>query len=126
MERFFAKLLFQFRKTKKGKEQKRRVCEERIITILAKSAEEAYKKAVTYGKDEAWTEAYHGVKLDFIGILEMDSLTEEDKIDNIDEVYWKLVELLKPMERKSQLVPQKKDLYLFRDIKQPDRRIKLY
>lgn len=115
MERFFAKLLFQFRKTKKGKEQKRRLCEERIITILAKSDEDAYKKAVAYGKKSAFIDdrGHFRASFEFIGILDMDSLFDKEGGD-IEEVYWNIIEMVEPMERKDKIVPPKNKLPLFR------------
>jgi hypothetical protein len=56
MRQYSAKLLFQWRPVRSGKSRKRRVCEERIVTFSAKSAQFALSKAKKYGNDEEFKE----------------------------------------------------------------------
>ena len=51
MNRYTAKLLFQFKVTLGGKVRKRRLCEERYLTFQAPSAKEALAHAKRRGRE---------------------------------------------------------------------------
>ena len=109
MNKYSAKLLFQWRPVRKGVSRKRRVCEERIIVIEAVSAREALKKVKKIGKKEEYNETNDGIKIffEFIGVQELKdiSLSFSD-----GEVWYELREMVNPMERKSKLIPKENKL----------------
>lgn len=110
MERYSAKLLFQFRVVTAGRQNKRRTCEERIIVVRAASAASALKKAKEEGR-----KAQHRYKNDsggvvhfeFVGILDLQHLGPECEAN---EVWYNIKELLTPMERKKALIPKESKL----------------
>ncbi len=114
MERFAAKLLFQYR-VKIGKENnKRRICEERIINFEAIDPYDALKKVKSYGKnaehkykndDENW------VYYEFVGIMDMIHLGVEVEQE---EVWYDIKEYLNPKERKNKLLPKETELNAFK------------
>lgn len=113
MARYAAKLLFQFRVVRAGCVNKRRVCEERIIHIKASSPESALKIAKKRGRDEQTSYSDRGNKvfIEFVGVLGLIKLGVESESD---EVWWELVERVRPMERRKRLVPKENTLAAMR------------
>ena len=114
MNRYAAKLLFEFDKRLQGvSAQKRRVCESKIVIFHANSDDEVYESALTYGKESQYSYTHDGydIHYHFIGITELISLEYEE-----NEVWWQFEEKLSPCERADKLIPQKHQLRLFRAI----------
>jgi len=110
MNRFAAKLLFQFRIAKGGKSNQRRTCEERIVLLESRSAEAAYQRAVALGKNRQFSyDALPGTKVhvEFVGVLDLLRL---DVACEPDEVWYDIVEILRPKERARRLIPPKAKL----------------
>lgn len=105
MNRYAAKLLFQFRVVVNGNSGKRRICEERIIVLEAPTA----KKALSLAK-RCWKKAQHRyhnnegnpVHFEFVGVMELLELGIECQAD---EVWYDIVERVSPSERKGKLIP---------------------
>jgi hypothetical protein len=107
MNRYAAKLLFQFRVVVDGDSGKRRWCEERIVVFRAASARKALAMAKTKGKAAQfdYTNADgNNVYFEFIGVQELMHLgVESDK----DTVWWDIGRRLMPMERRERfLLPE--------------------
>ena len=109
-QRYAAKLLFQFRVGVDGDSGKRRLCEERIVVLEARTAKDALAKAKRKGKrgehshenDEGNT-----VHFEFIGVLELIHLGVECEDD---EVWYDIGERLLPSERRRVLIPPESKL----------------
>ncbi len=109
MTRYAAKLLFQFRVMVKGNPGKRRICEEQIIKLEARSARRALNAAKRKGKAKQHT--YHNshghkVYFEFVGVMELLCLEPCDR----DEVWYEIVEHVTPKERKSRWIPPEDEL----------------
>jgi hypothetical protein len=114
---FSAKLLFQFRVSWGRKSNLRRVCEERVVTFKAQSAERAWKTANRLGAAadfEYRNPAGSTVHFEYVGIMELLELGVERS--GPEEVWYDIVERLKPSERKSLLIPRKRALQAFAGI----------
>ncbi len=114
MERFAAKLLFQYRVTVGGENNKRRTCEERIINVSASDPDEALIKVKDYAKSEEHkykNNEGNRVSFEFVGILDMMHLGSEAEAE---EVWYEIKEYLTPKERKGKLMPKEKDLNVFK------------
>lgn len=112
MDRYAALMLFQFRTDNKGVINKRRVCEERIIIFEADDSEIAHKMAEMRGLEEEHSYSDNGINVffEFVGIIELIELGEcLDK----DEVWWRMVEKVNPMENRDKLIPEKCELLVF-------------
>jgi|GEM_PF-983072 len=111
MERYAAKLLFQWRPVRNGISRKRRVCEERIVTFTAQSPKEALVKAKNYGKEEEFQEDEDSnnciVCFEFVGVLELKDISLSF---SEGEVWYEITEMVSPMERKSKLIPLESEL----------------
>jgi len=115
MQRYAAKLLFQYRVRVHGEDNKRRTCEERIINITAEDPEAALKKVKIYGKSEqhSYRNSYgNKVSFEFVGIMDMMHLGSEAQKE---EVWYEIKEYLTPKERKEKLLPKEKNLHAFRE-----------
>lgn len=115
MDRYSAKLLFQFRVDVDGDPGKRRLCEERIIVLEAGTAQAALKKAHRRGKDAEHSYANDNgniVHFEFIGIVDLLLLGAEC---NDDEVWYDIRERLLPMERRDKLIPPESELNAIRN-----------
>jgi hypothetical protein len=111
--RFAAKLLFQSRIVFKGRSNRRRLCEERIVVISASSAEMAHRLALKRGKSgEFEVKGLGGRKIyqEFVGILALKHLGAECEPG---EVWYEFRRLLLPKERASRLIPPKAKLAAF-------------
>ena len=115
MNRYSAKLLFQFRVDLGVDTGKRRTCEERIILIEARSASAALARAKRKG-----SEAEHDYKNDegntvlfeFIGVMDLLCLGLEC---DADEVWYDIHERLSPMERRDVFIPPEDQLNAMRN-----------
>jgi len=110
MKRYAAKLLFQFRVVIDGDSGKRRICEERIITLEAKAA----KKALALAKRKGLMSQFryensdgNPVHFEFIGVMELLCLGPECEKD---EVWYDIVEHLLPLERKERFISPESNL----------------
>jgi hypothetical protein len=107
---FAAKLLFQFRVDRGRATRKRRLCEERIVLIEARSARDALTKAKQKGRRaETHYENASGytVYFEFVGVLELLALGVECAPD---EVWYELPERVAPMERRDEIIPVEHEL----------------
>ena len=115
MERYAAKLLFQFRVVTDGVSNSRRTCEERIVLIPARSAGSALKKAKLAGRKSEHryrNDEGGSVHFEFVGVLDLLRLGAECETD---EVWYDIRDLVRPMERRDALIPSEKDLNAFRE-----------
>ena len=114
MDRYAAKLLFQFRVTVAGGDFKRRLCEERIIILRDTSAKRAYAQAQRKGRI-AQHSYLNGdgnlVRFEFIGVMELMHLGLECEHD---EVWYEMKQRLLPDERQDDLIPPPAFLAAFR------------
>jgi hypothetical protein len=109
MIRFGAKLLFVFEVSGNAAKQFR-ICEERIIVVMAKTPTAAYSKAMGKGK-KAQTQ-YHNhqgelVSVQFIGIMDLLKL---DPVLSDDEVWYEIKELHVRTIGSGRLIPKYDDL----------------
>lgn len=107
--RFAAVLLFQFQIGEGTEYGKFRTCERRIINFKATTYRKALSHARSYGKKEQLQ--YHNaegvlVRFQFVGLMD---LTDLD-ICNEEEVWYDIVDLKEPMERKSEILPSEDKL----------------
>ena len=112
-KRFAARLLFQLRKETRRRSNVMRLVERRIMLISARNAEAAWRIAVRRGGKEEWTgqpRAGTLVHCEFIGIEELMELGGET---DEEEVWWEFVAMLRPLERRSKLIPPKRRLRAF-------------
>jgi hypothetical protein len=115
VNRYSAKLLFQFRVVTSGDSGKRRLCEERIIVLDARSA----KSALTKTKREGKRAEHHyqnadgnTVYFEFVGVMDLLRLGVEC---GPKEVWYELCERLSPMERRDLLIPPENELNAIRE-----------
>lgn len=109
---FAAQLLFQFRVRTKNRSNQRRVCEIRTVLIQSRDGDKALEKATRFGKEEEfdYVDGARHVFFEFIGVKELlDLPTAADPI----EVWWDLVVLQRPRERRAALIPRRGDLRAF-------------
>ena len=115
MNRYSAKLLFQFRVVVNDHSGRRRLCEERIVLLNARTSPSALKKADRRGKAAEYTyknDDGNTVYFEYIGILELLLLGNECEQD---EVWYDIRERVLPMENRDQLIPPKSELSAFRN-----------
>lgn len=112
VNRFAAKLLFQFRTLTSGVSNKKRVCEERIILFMAATPKIALRLAKRRGKDEEFSYVDDGTKVlfEFVGVRE---LIELGTCSEPDEVWSVLFDKIEPMENKDKLIPKENNLRAF-------------
>ena len=110
MSKYAAKLIFQNRLTKGGKQNMRRHCEERIYHFEAESAQNALKTAKAIGKNASHKykgSLGHMVHFEFIGVKDLHIVAEywdENQVWDDDYI------LVNPMERKNEIIPSDKNL----------------
>jgi len=105
MQRYSAKLLFQYRPDLKGEADVMRRCEERLIVISARNAASALRKAKAHGKGaefEATAEAGNSVYFEFVGVMDLLEIGIECEPD---EVWYDIYVRKLPMERRDKLIP---------------------
>lgn len=114
MQRYAAKLLFQYRVHVDSQDNKRRTCEERIINIESSDPDEALKKVKAYGKSEQHSHKNsdgNKVYFEFVGVMDMMHLGAEAEKE---EVWYEIKEYLTPKERREKLLPKENELHVFR------------
>jgi hypothetical protein len=122
MERYAAKLLFQFRVVSAGVANKRRTCEEQILVIECECADDALKEAKRLGRKGQFrykNSADGTVHYEFVGVVDLLHLGVECEAN---EVWYQIKELLNPMERRSTLVPPEANLNAIAWERRPVRR----
>lgn len=112
--RYSARLLFQFRVVVDGEANKRRLCEDRIITFTATHARAALREAKKRGR--AAQHSYKNCKggsvyFEFVGVLDLLHLGPECCEG---EIWYDLIERLTPMERRANLIPPESELNAIR------------
>lgn len=114
-KRFAAKLLFQYRVIMNKDSGVRRLCESQIISFSSTDATTALLEA----KLRASKKQHHyknsdgnQVRFEFIGVEELLCL---DPACDSDEVWYEIVERVKPMERRAKLIPSKRQLNAIRN-----------
>ena len=108
--RFSAKLLFQFRVVVDGDSGTRRLCEERMLVLRARGAKAALAEAKRRGKAGQHTYKNsdgNSVHFEFVGVLD---LLELGISCEKDEVWYDIVQRVRPMERKDLVLPPEKEL----------------
>lgn len=116
--RYAAKLLFEYKVSGAGWQNKRRLCEERIVLLLADSAREALRMAKKRGRTSVHSyDNSDGNRVDFrfVGVLDLLELGVEC---DEDEVWYEINERLLPMERKHAIVPPERNLCAIRNERQ--------
>src|SRR5438093_10517425 len=104
-ERYAARLLFQFRVMVNGDPGVRRLCEDRIILVRARGARSALAKAKAHGKAAQYhyrNSSVSRVFFEFVGVTDLLRLGVEC---GADEVWYDIVQKIKPMERRRELIP---------------------
>jgi hypothetical protein len=111
--KFAAMLLFQFNVEKNGKSYKKRICEERIIHVIANDPYSALESAKKIGNDEQFEYESTGkiVKFEFVGVKELIELTS---LAEKDEVWSIFKEMVLPMERRESIIPSTDNLNVFK------------
>lgn len=115
LKRFSAALLFQFRVMVDRSPGKRRICEKRIIHFKASNAQRALvhaKKRGHEGEHSYKNSAGNKVFFEFIGVRDL--LCCSDECDS-DEVWYQILELVQPMERRKKLIPAESQLCAIRN-----------
>lgn len=110
INRYAAKLLFQFRTICDGVSNKKRVCEERIVIFMAETPKIALKLAKKRGKEEelSYFDDEIEVLFEFIGVKE---LIELGACSESDEVWSSFFEKIEPMENKNKIIPKEDKLH---------------
>jgi hypothetical protein len=103
--RYAARLLFQFRAMVNGDPGVRRLCEDRIIVLRAVGARSALARARARGK----AAEYHHPNSDgtpvFFELVGVTDLLELGVECEPDEVWYDIVQKVRPMERRRELIP---------------------
>jgi hypothetical protein len=113
--RYSAKLLFQFRVMVDGSPGKRRLCEERIVTFKAGNARAALREAKRFGRTAEHSYANsdgNRVHFELIGVVELICL---EPMCTKEEVWYEIVERVRPMERRSKPIPPERLLHAIRN-----------
>jgi len=108
MNRYAAKLLFQWNAMPGGRASSRRVCEERIVNFRAASPRSALAKAKSIGKAGNFRSG--DIRFQFVGIIQLMELGVES---GPGETWWELSYRSRPLERKGKILPREKDLWVF-------------
>lgn len=115
MNRYSAKLMFQFRVDLGDDSGKRRLCEERIVVLQAASAKSALAQAKRRGRKAEYSYRNtdgNQVYFEFVGILDLLHLGPECEPD---EVWYDIRERLLPMERRDAILPPETELNAIRN-----------
>lgn len=105
-DRFSATLLFQYRVAVDGRDNRNRTCEKRMLLLRAADARSALRVAEQRGRAaeyEFQNQAGHAVYFEFVGLLDLLHLGAECEAD---EVWYDIVTLRQPMERREALIPK--------------------
>ena len=121
--RYAAMLLFQFRVMIDSDPGIRRICEKRLINFRSETAQAALKEAKRRGRAAQYSYRNNDgnkVYFDFIGVQDLLCLGIECEPD---EVWYDIVQLMKPMERKNKLIPSESTLNAIKtEIQMPNQR----
>ena len=112
---YAATLLFEFYIVVDGRPNVRRLCEERIVLIESPSARRALVEARRQAKlsQHSYRNSYNTlIKFRFIGVLDLLFLGAECEAN---EVWYQLKTLVRPMERRSRIVPKPNELNAIRN-----------
>jgi uncharacterized protein DUF4288 len=125
--RFAATLLFQFRVVIRGDSGKRRVCEKRIINFVAQGARRALSTARKAGRAAEYRYrnlSGYQVRFEFVGLLDLMELGVEC---GPDEVWYDIITMVRPMERRRKLIPRAPKLNAIRSLRRarPNKRLQL-
>ena len=110
MNKYAAKLLFQFRVSVEGKSFKRRMCEERIVLIEARTAKQALLKANRSGVKSQFdyrNSDGNPVNFEFVGVMDLLELGVECEPGT---VWYNITHRLLPLERKRKIIPPESKL----------------
>ena len=110
VERYAAKLLFQYRVSIGSKSNTMRTCEERIIILKANTAQLALSAAKRRGRSSEYSYKNsdgNKVCFEFIGVLDLLRLGVECEKD---EVWYNIITMMKPKERAKSILPAEKIL----------------
>lgn len=109
---FAAQLLFQFRVRIRNRSNQRRVCEIRTVLIPASNGERALQIALRCGRAEQfdYADGPSHVYFEFVGVKE---LLDLPATTSPAEVWWDLVTIERPKERRAQLIPKARELRAF-------------
>ncbi len=111
---YSARLLFQFRVVVDGEANKRRLCEDRIITFTETHARAALREAKKRGRAAQFNfKNGNGgsVYFEFVGVLDLLHLGSEC---SQGEVWYDIIQRLTPMERRATLIPPESELNAIR------------
>jgi hypothetical protein len=111
--RYAAKLLFQWRVA--GSSGVRRLCEERILSLTARTARRALASAKRLGKaaeDHYENSDGNPVYFEFIGVMDLLHLGLEC---DEDEVWYEIKDRIAPMERRNRFIPPVTELSAIRN-----------
>ena len=115
MNRYAAKLLFQFRVDVGGDSGKRRTCEERIVVVEARSAASALaevKRKAKVAEHDYENSNSNRVFFEFVGVMDLLELGAEC---DADEVWYDICKRLLPMERRDVFIPPEAELNAIRN-----------
>jgi hypothetical protein len=112
---YAAKLLFQYRVMVDGSPGIRRTCEERIIMFSATGGQAALREANRRG--QAAQHRYKNsdgnfVHFELVGVMELLRL---DPACESDEVWYDIIERVRPMERRASIIPPESQLSAIRN-----------
>jgi len=116
MRRFAAKLLFQFRPSRRAEGSTIALCEERIVTFSAGSPRAALLKAKQIARRASHSFPVAGggrVQFEPVGIMELMELGVETEPG---EVWWDLYRRRVKGRQRSRLVPPERSLRIFTDL----------
>jgi len=116
MRRFAAKLLFQFRPSRRSERSDMALCEERIVTFDAPSSRAALAKAKQIARRASHSFPVVGggrVNFEPVGVMELMELGVETEPG---EVWWDLYRRKLPRQRRSSLLPPERGLRIFTDL----------
>jgi hypothetical protein len=114
-KRYSAALLFQYRVMVDGSAGKRRLCEKRIIHFRAQDGHSALMHAKRRGREAEHryrNNEGNAVFFEFVGVRDLIGC---DPACEPDEVWYQIVEMMKPMERRKQLIPPESQLCAIRN-----------
>jgi hypothetical protein len=115
LRRYSAALLFQYRVMVSGSSGKRRLCEKRIIHFRASDAHAALAHAKRLGKESEHhyrNDEGNPVFFEFVGVRDLIGC---DPVCGPDEVWYEIVEMVQPMERRKRLIPPESQLCAIRN-----------
>ena len=114
-KRFAAALLFQYRIMIDGDSGIRRQCEKQIIQFMAANAKTALREAKTRALSKQFNYKNsdgNKVNFEFVGVRDLLCL---DVVCEPDEVWYEVIEMVKPMERRDKLIPSENQLNAIRN-----------